>query len=90
MYCYLKFRQDGEIISPSITLELFKNDAPKTCENFKNLCEAKGEENKYKGSYVHRIVPNGWIQMGDTKSGSKGDAGHSSFDKQYVSNTYES
>jgi len=83
MYCFLKFRQEGEIIQPSLTLELYKTDAPKTCKNFKNLCEAEGEDNKYKGTYVHRIVPNGWIQMGDTKNGSKGDSGHSSFEKQY-------
>ena len=34
---------------------------------------------------VHRIVPSGWVQMGDTQSGSKGDGGHSSFDQKCVS-----
>ena len=85
MYCYLKLSQDGEVISPRLLLELYHCDAPKTCENFKNLCVAEDEGKTYKGSLVHRIVPNGWIQMGDIQNGSKGDGGHTSFDKKYVS-----
>ena len=54
--------------------------APKTVENFVNLCKSG-----YADSQVHRIVQNGWIQMGDTGSGSKGDGGHSSFSERCVS-----
>ena len=63
----------------TLVLELFSNVAPKTVENFVNLCK-----NGYADTQVHRIVQNGWIQMGDTGSGSKGDGGHSSFPERYV------
>ena len=66
-------------------IELYKKQAPKTCDNFKNLCTSKVEGRTYKNTLVHRIVPNGWIQMGDIISGSKGDNGHSSFENKHVS-----
>ena len=68
-------------------IELYKKQAPKTCDNFKNLCTSKVEGRTYKNTLVHRIVPNGWIQMGDIVSGSKGDNGHSSFENKHVSSS---
>ena len=56
-----------------IFVKLFKNVLPKTCENFKLLCT--GEKGRaaqtstklhYKGTLLHRIVPQGWIQGGGT------------------------
>jgi len=57
-----------------ITVELFTDICPKTCENFIGLL--KGSD---AGTYVkcpfHRIVPDGWIQSGDVVDGTgKGGA----------------
>jgi peptidyl-prolyl cis-trans isomerase-like 6 len=63
--------------------KLFQNILPKTCENFRLLCT--GEKGRaaststklsYKGSILHRIVPQGWIQGGDIVSG-KGNGSES-------------
>ena len=52
-----------------LVFELFNDQAPETCENFRALCTGeKGQSEKtgtilhYKDSILHRIVPNGWIQ----------------------------
>ena len=44
-----------------LIIELYKNVAPKTCENFRQLCtgEGKGTDGKvlhYKGSIFHRVI----------------------------------
>jgi cyclophilin family peptidyl-prolyl cis-trans isomerase len=52
-----------------LVFELFNDEAPETCENFRSLCTGeKGQSGKsatvlhYKDSILHRIVSNGWIQ----------------------------
>lgn len=52
-----------------LVFELFNDQAPETCENFRALCTGeKGQNGKtgtvlhYKNSIMHRIVRNGWIQ----------------------------
>lgn len=52
-----------------LVFELFHDQAPETCENFRALCTGeKGQSGKtgtvlhYKDSIIHRIVPNGWVQ----------------------------
>lgn len=52
-----------------LVFELFDDQAPETCKNFRALCTGeKGQSMKtgtvlhYKDSIIHRIVPNGWIQ----------------------------
>ncbi len=52
-----------------LVFELFNDQAPETCENFRALCTGeKGQSEQtgtvlhYKDSILHRIVPNGWIQ----------------------------
>ena len=56
-------------VSGVVVLELFKDIAPKTCENFIGLCEgvskkSDGEEIGYKNTEIHRIVPGMYIQGG--------------------------
>ena len=74
IYCFLEFHLEERDASQStpigrLTFELFKDQAPETCENFRALCTGeKGRSEKsdtalyYKNSIIHRIVPNGWIQ----------------------------
>lgn len=47
-------------------IELFKEIAPKTCENFKQLCNGsttnkKGEKLTYVGTEFHRVVKGVYI-----------------------------
>lgn len=66
----MQFSQEEKDLG-KIVIELFKNYAPKTCENFRLLCTGElGRAEKtstklhYKDSIIHRVVPNGWVQGG--------------------------
>lgn len=66
-----------------LILQLFSDVCPKTCENFRALCEggvmspSSGQELTYKNSCFHRLVKPVWIQGGGafpnvlSKSGSQ-------------------
>lgn len=86
-YCFLEFEMEGaesaeksDISSTSsrIVIELYNDLCPKTCQNFATLCsgvngksEATGSSLHYKGTKIHRVVKDGWIQGGDlAKDGS--------------------
>jgi len=83
-YCQLTFEYCEEKMAP-IMVELYSTIAPTTCDNFAALCDSRTENKMYKDTCVHRVVPNGWVQMGDVAEGSKGDGGHSSYEHQYFS-----
>lgn len=48
-----------------ITIDLFKEEAPKTVENFVNL----SKEGKYDGTIFHRVIEGFMIQGGDYENG---------------------
>lgn len=50
-----------------LVFELFWDTAPRTAENFKELCLR--EEAGYKGSKIHRVIENLLIQGGDNENG---------------------
>jgi cyclophilin family peptidyl-prolyl cis-trans isomerase len=64
---YFVIAIDGEEVG-KLKFELFDEDVPKTCANFRFLC-AKGLDNNnepcYKNSIFHRIIKNFMIQGGD-------------------------
>lgn len=65
IYCYLDICIDGVYVG-TLTFKLYSDILPKTCENFENLClGSKGPLLSYKGSRIHRIVKEGWLQGGD-------------------------
>jgi len=74
----------GEAPAGRLVFQLYADTVPKTCFNFKALCSGEcgtscqGRTLCYKGSRVHRIVQNGWIQGGDIYNGN-GDGGESVF-----------
>ena len=57
-----------------IVIELFDKFLPKTCSNFRKLCEMK----KYQSSKILRIMKKGFIQGGDFEN-NNGSGGKSSF-----------
>ena len=64
---YLEVTADDEELG-RIEIELFDDLVPRTAENFRQLCT--GEPGfGYKGSKVHRIIPNFMIQGGDFERG---------------------
>ncbi|KAF2499589.1 putative peptidyl prolyl cis-trans isomerase [Lophium mytilinum] len=53
-----------------ITVELYNNQAPKTCKNFATLAQ----RGYYNGIVVHRIIPNFMVQTGDPTGTGRGGA----------------
>lgn len=52
----------------AITIELYTEHAPKTCQNFSTLAS----RNYYNGTIFHRIIPNFMIQGGDPTGTGRG------------------
>lgn len=73
-FVHFDVTQDGQQIG-RLLIEIYQNDLPKTCDNFRALCmgdlgrSEDGIKLHYKNSLIHRIVPNGWIQGGDIVAG---------------------
>ncbi|CAM9136056.1 unnamed protein product, partial [Lampetra fluviatilis] len=76
-FVFMDVAMDGEPAG-RLVFELFTELCPRTCANFRALCTADGSQGSpsYKGSLVHRVVPNGWIQAGDITAG-RGNGGTS-------------
>lgn len=62
-------------VSGVVILELFKDIAPKTCQNFMSLCDgtvrrkSDSEPICYQDTEIHRIVPGMFIQGGRIAGG---------------------
>lgn len=54
----------------TLTLELYTDHAPKTCQNFATLAS----RNYYNGTVFHRIIPDFMIQGGDPTGTGRGGA----------------
>ncbi|KAL9135937.1 MAG: hypothetical protein Q9175_002852 [Cornicularia normoerica] len=54
----------------SITLELYNNHAPKTCNNFSTLAQ----RGYYNNVIFHRVIPNFMLQTGDPTGTGRGGA----------------
>lgn len=89
-YVFFDFSIEGEEESTKnrVVLELFNKDLPLTSDNFFKLCTGcKNEEGtalSYKGSLVHRISKNSFIQSGDIRiDGAKSIYGENFNDENY-------
>ena len=75
----------GENYIGKIIFQLFDDDAPKTCKNFRYLC-SHGLLNKTKPSYqdtiIHRVIKDFMIQGGDITRGD-GTGGYSIYGEQF-------
>jgi len=65
---YMRIDVDGQPIG-TINMGLYGNAAPKTCENFRQLCRGvqtkSGRLLSYRNSIFHRIIPGFMCQGGD-------------------------
>ncbi|KAI6881776.1 hypothetical protein KC363_g7122 [Hortaea werneckii] len=59
----------GEEPAGRLTIELFADKTPKTCENFRQLCTAEHEGMTYAKAPFHRIIDEFMIQGGDIANG---------------------
>ena len=91
--CFFEISIDGEIIG-KIVFELFWQDAPLTCANFKALCtgekgqsEISGKNLHFKGSKFHRIIPGFMAQGGDFTRGN-GTGGESIYGSKFADENF--
>ena len=88
-YVCFNIKIEGEENNDNIVvLELFHKQLPLTCDNFYNLCIGNknddGTELSYKGSLIHRISRNSFIQGGDIRvNGPKSIYGDNFNDENY-------
>ncbi|KAI6895362.1 hypothetical protein KC334_g11564, partial [Hortaea werneckii] len=59
----------GEEPAGRLTIELFADKTPKTCENFRQLCTAEYEGLTYAKAPFHRVIDEFMIQGGDIANG---------------------
>ncbi|XP_058445869.1 peptidyl-prolyl cis-trans isomerase, rhodopsin-specific isozyme [Malaya genurostris] len=65
---YMEISIDGKERS-RMTIGLFGEEAPKTVENFRQICINGIDGISYKGSRIHRVIPKFIVQGGDIVSG---------------------
>lgn len=65
---YMKFRHGKEPLG-RVVIGLFGEEAPRTVENFRQLCINGVNGMSYSGSYIHRIIERFLIQGGDVVTG---------------------
>ncbi|KAI9339660.1 cyclophilin-like domain-containing protein [Obelidium mucronatum] len=77
-----------------IVMELYSDIAPKTCQNFKVLCqgntvsEVSGVQLSFKGCSFHRVIKNFMIQGGDFTN-HNGTGGESIYGEKFEDETFE-
>lgn len=70
-YAYINIKQAGQTLDEQVLFELFEDQCPKTCANFKKLCEGfKRKDGKtigYKESEICKIVKGMFVSAGNLR-----------------------
>mmetsp|Transcript_16489 Transcript_16489/g.52496 ORF Transcript_16489/g.52496 Transcript_16489/m.52496 type:complete len:314 (-) Transcript_16489:63-1004(-) len=83
----------GDEPAGRVVFELFTDTCPRTSENFRALCNgsrgtsSSGTRLHYKGSVIHRVVGEGWVQGGDIVGG-RGNGGESAFGGTFADESF--
>src|SRR5262249_24835393 len=82
----------GDKPAVRVEMELFADTCPKAAENFLQLCigtkNKAGQTLHYKGSSLHRVIPNFMCQGGDFTRGD-GTGGESIYGAKFADETFE-
>jgi cyclophilin family peptidyl-prolyl cis-trans isomerase len=94
LYPYFDITIGGEPAG-RVVMELFDENLPRTCRNFRTLCVKRAinsanadDEPDYKGTPFHRVIPGFMIQGGDTTNGD-GTGGMSIFGRRFEDEGFE-
>ncbi|KAI9656002.1 MAG: hypothetical protein M1821_005063 [Bathelium mastoideum] len=72
----------GEEPLGRLVIELFTDQTPKTCENFRAICVGSNAGLSYKASPFHRVIDEFMVQGGDITAGD-GTGGNSIYDGEF-------
>lgn len=94
--CWFEISIGGVVCDERIYFRLFDDKTPKTCDNFRTLCEGNsgktvegtGVPMTYKGSSFHRIIPKFMIQGGDFTN-HNGTGGVSIYGEKFEDENFE-
>ena len=93
-YVQLKINTGAALPSP-VVIELFEDICPKTCENFRKLCEGFKPEGSqeaigYSGTEIHRVVKGMYVQAGDlNKAHGFQAAGYSIYGNEFADESFQ-
>lgn len=77
-FAFMDFTFGSDAERHRVIFELFSKECPITCNNFLTLCagtrpvNGDGAKMAYKGTRIHRVMKDGWIQGGDLLNGKGG------------------
>lgn len=94
--CWLKVSIGGVPCAEDIVLRLYDDKTPKTCANFRALCEGNGGKTvegtdvpmTYKNSIFHRVIPKFMLQAGDFTN-HNGTGGVSIYGEKFADENFE-
>ena len=93
-YVYMNINT-GASVASKVVIELFEDICPKTCENFKKLCEGvqkPGSQEKvgFINTEFHRVVKGMYVQGGNfEKVYGASEKGYSIFDGEFNDESFE-